>query len=424
MGLLLLAAQLRLDGISVYYLDCLDRFHRRAGLAQPSARHGRGPYIKTPLPLPEGLSDVSRRYSRYGIPPEWFREDIRSIPRPDAVLVTSIMTYWYPGVREAIREIRAAWPDVPVILGGIYATLCRDHAMSACGADEVVSGRGESGLPEMLERLIPSLRVTRWNPDDLDALPFPAYDLQGTIPYVPLLTSIGCPFSCDYCASSFLSPAYRKKSPEIVMEEIRFWHERFQVNDFVFYDDALLVDASRHAMLFLEMVIRSGLSKSIRFHTPNAVHIREVTAETASLMKRAGFKTLRLGLETTRFNSGERLDVKVTRSEFHQAVQRLRNAGFEGREVGAYLLAGCPGQPLTDVTDAIRTVISTGITPIPAYFTPIPHTPLWPKAVLSSRYPLAQDPIYANNAIFPCSREPFSWDIIQQLKECAEQGCS
>ncbi len=72
------------------------------------------------------------------------------MPRPDAVLVTSLMTYWYPGVTAAIRLVREYFPGVPVILGGIYASLCPDHARSHSGADLVLTGPWETGLPPHL----------------------------------------------------------------------------------------------------------------------------------------------------------------------------------------------------------------------------------------------------------------------------------
>ena len=47
------------------------------------------------------------------------------------------MTYWYPGVIEAISLSKEIHPDVPVILGGIYARLCKNHALKNSGADIV-----------------------------------------------------------------------------------------------------------------------------------------------------------------------------------------------------------------------------------------------------------------------------------------------
>ena len=50
-----------------------------------------------------------------------------------------MMTYWYPGVFEAIKIIKESLPRVPVVLGGKYATLCYDHAVNYSGADYVIA---------------------------------------------------------------------------------------------------------------------------------------------------------------------------------------------------------------------------------------------------------------------------------------------
>ena len=64
-------------------------------------------------------------------------------------------------------------------------------------------------------------------------------------------------------------------------------------------------------------------------------------------------------------------------------------------------------------------VRQAGLTPVLAYYSPIPGTDLWPQAVASSRYDLEADPIFTNNAIFPCQREAFSWERIAELKHLA-----
>jgi radical SAM superfamily enzyme YgiQ (UPF0313 family) len=210
-----------------------------------------------------------------------------------------------------------------------------------------------------------------------------------------------------------------RRSPESVIEEIKFWHRHDRLSDFVLYDDAFLVDAKQHAIPLLEGICRSGLD--IRFHTPNALHIRQINAATARLMYNAGFKTLRLGLETAEFTQRQALDKKVSDTEFKRAVKSLLEAGFSREQIGAYLLVGLPGQKFSSIEQSIRTVSDSGITPVPAYYTPIPHTALWPKAVAASRYDIAADPIFTNNAIVPCSKQPFSWDMITRLKELARR---
>jgi radical SAM superfamily enzyme YgiQ (UPF0313 family) len=419
LGLLTLGAMLRDHGARISYMDCLDRFHPRLPETAPFARSGRGPYHKRRLPRPAGMADIPRNYCRYGILPEWFLADLKSLCRPDLVLVTSMMTYWYPGVQEAIAVVKKVFPDVPVVLGGIYATLCQEHAIRFSGADLVIAGPGETRLFAAIQKLTGWSAAPGIDADDLDAWPFPAADLQRKIPFAALMTSTGCPFSCAYCASGFLNPGRRLRSPDRILEEIRFWHTRYGVRDMVFYDDALLVDSERHAIPLFEKIITSGLAGTLRFHTPNAVHIREITQTTARLMAAAGFQTLRLGLETA---AGDRRDIdhKVTRNEFLAAVACLKSAGFRGDQVGAYLLTGLPGQPWDLVEASVETVRKAGITPVPAYYTPIPHTALWPAAVAASRYDLESDPIFTNNAIFPCQKEPFSWEPLIRLKNLSK----
>jgi len=366
LGLLTLAGVCRLHGYSVSYLDCLNRYHPKAATADPGARYGRGPYLKTAIPKPSGLADVSRTYSRYGIPPEWFEEDLQRMERPDVILLGSLMTYWYPGIVETVAVIRRRFPNTPIVLGGIYATLCPDHAGRLSDIDRLFSGPGENGILELIEDITGYTERLRFDPDDLDAYPRPAYDLQTRIDYIPILTSRGCPFSCVYCASSLLMPKRMFRSAVGVVEELRFWHYQHQVTDFVLYDDAFLADSGRHAAPVLEGIIQSGIK--VRFHTPNALHIRGITKDTARMLFQAGFRTLRLGLETVAEGGREPLDQKVNYSEFQQAVRLLRGAGFTPDQVGAYLLAGLPGQSLSEVAESIQVVKGSGITPIPAYY--------------------------------------------------------
>ena len=420
LGLLTLGGILRDHGARVSYLDCLDRFRPSAPESPlPAARCGRGPYLKTPIEKPPGLADIPRTYCRYGILPEWFRRDLNALSPPDLVLVTSMMTYWYPGVRETITMIKSVFPDVPVLLGGVYATLCTDHASRACGADRVVAGPGESAIMPLVAEYTGWSPEPRFDPQDLDSLAWPALDLEHRLVHAPVLTSLGCPFQCAYCASHRLQPRLRRRSPTSIVQEMVFWHEKHGLRDFAFYDDALLVDAAHHAIPILEKITAAGMD--IRLHTPNALHIREITLPMARLMAKAGFHTVRLGLETTAFDHRETLDRKVSESEFMQAVENLRAAGFRAEQVGAYLLAGLPGQTADAVAASIGVVKNAGMTPVIAHYTPIPHTAMWPAAVAASRYDLEADPIFTNNAIFPCQSGSFSWEVLTRLKHLARR---
>lgn len=420
-GLLSMAAIAREHGYRVSYIDCLDRFHEKAKPTDPFAKNGRGPYRKTPIAPPPGLEAIPRTYSRYGIDPEWFREELSRLSPPDLILVTSLMTYWWPGVRESISVVREIFPGTPLYLGGIYATLCPEHAERHTGADRIITGGGEKTILDILASVFGIREKAKYAPEDPDTYPYPAFDLDRIINYVPVLSTRGCPFSCAYCASGLLNDRFLMRNPGQVVQEIRYFKEKHGVMDFAFYDDALLVNSRTHAAPLMEQLIREAVN--VRFHLPNAIHIREIDASIARLLYLSGFKTIRLGLETTAFDENRgTLDRKVTEQEFHRAVCALLDAGFQKNQVGAYLLYGLPDQTERAVEESIRTVLKSGITPILTPFTPIPHTAIWEKAVATARYDLEKDPVFTNNAILPCWKDPFSWETVLRLKRIVKEG--
>jgi radical SAM superfamily enzyme YgiQ (UPF0313 family) len=405
LGLLGLATFLRNRGFRIQLIDCLDIHHPgmtgNPSLTRPVRRaYGTGKFFRERAPRPEALKNVPRSYSRYGISTQLFIEELRAAERPAAILVTSLMTYWYPGVQEAIRMAREIHPGTPVLLGGIYARLCREHALRKSGADEVMSAADTHDFSMLLSAL---------RSFSLDSEPssqpflYPSFDLLHGVDYVCLQTSSGCPFRCHYCASNFLNPGFYRRDPIEVLEEIQFWQANRGVEDFAFYDDALLVGFESHLGVLLEQVVK--MKRPIRFHTPNALHVREITPSVAKLLFASGFKTIRLGLETSDMGLHQDLDGKVSPGEFDKAVKNLARAGFDKRDLGAYILAGLPKQSVESVAESVEYVVRVGATPYLAEYSPLPHTPLWEKAVSCSEYDLVSEPLFHNNTLLPCWNE-------------------
>ncbi len=400
LGLLHVGAFLRKCGFDIQLIDTLDVYHPSVVL-DPTAKipkrrlFGTGKFLRTKVSIPTCLRHASRSYGRYGISHQAFLEDLKKIKKPGAFLVTSLMTYWYPGVVEAISKIKQVYPDVPVILGGIYARLCHEHAIVNSGADHVVTENHPAKILALLNNY--GMSTSGAIPNELS---FPAYDLYRKIDYICIRTSSGCPYRCRYCASHFLDPEQTRRTPADVLEEILFWHRERGIKDFAFYDDALLMEADTHLGVILESV--ASLELDLRFHTPNAVHVREITPELARLMYRTGFRTIRLGLETLDFALRKKLDRKVSEGDFDMAVDHLRKAGYKRNEIGVYLLMGLPGQSPDSVRKTVDYVGDVGAAPYLAEYSPVPHTSLWDEAVRCSEYDLASEPLFHNNTLLPC----------------------
>lgn len=423
LGLLYIASVIKKNGFGVHLIDCLDPYHPKmvntsGGRKLSRKETGRGHFYQEQVEKPAPLKGIiNRRYKRYGITPAVIEQELALIPKPDVICVSSMMTYWYPGVFEVIKLVKAHHPEALVILGGIYATLCNEHAKKLSKADIVISAQGECKALRIISDL--TGKYIDFTPDftQLDTLPYPAYELLSSRTSLPIITARGCPFKCTYCASSQLAPQFISRKPSCVVDEIEYFVSEEKTTDFAFYDDAFLYNPEHHSVPILKEIIRRKLN--VRFHFPNGLHIRYINQEIAQLMMETGCKTIRLGLETAEPAQQLSTGGKVFTEDFIRAANALKKAGFTDREVGVYILAGLPGQEANEVYKTVQLVKNQGLKPLIAEYSPIPGTALWKKAVALSPFPIAEEPLFHNNTLLPCQWEKFTLNDLELLKKVA-----
>jgi len=406
LGLLRIGGLLRRNGFEISLIDCLD-------YSIKTKDYGDGKFLKTKIEKPLPLISIPRNYSQYGIPEEMLLKKLSLLEGPDLICVSSGMTYWYPGVFKVIEITKRLFNNIPVILGGIYATLCYEHAKKHSGADIVFQGREEAEILKAVSGMTGSKLRT---PDsELRTDLYPAFDLYSQLDYVCISTSTGCPFKCTYCASPFLTKEFSKRDPLDVVEEIEYWTTHFHTNNIAFYDDALLIDASKHFVPIIKELIKRKVS--CNFHTPNALHIREIDQEVAGLLFRGGFKTIRLGFETSNEATQIETGGKVDNPAFKRAIEHLRRAGYSREEIGIYVMIGLPRQRVGEVEESIAFVKEAGAKPMLVEYSPIPRTPLFESAKKMSQFDLENEPLYHNNSILPCQWEGLTEADHRRLKK-------
>ena len=424
LGLLYLGSLLRKNNHRIDLIDCLDPFHPQmaaSGLKKPRRyASGDGKFYRQIIDKPAPLKWVDRSYCRYGILPDVFAAELKMHRDADMILMTSMMTYWYPGVFEAIRIIKDTLPQIPVVLGGKYATLCYDHASNFSGADYVIAGAGEKQILDLLEKVFSEKTLFVPDENNLDSCPYPAFDLISKTGQLPVITSRGCPYRCSYCSSHILTPGFRRRDPVKVADEIEYWHRKTGVVNFSFYDDALLVNPEAMIVPLLDELQRRNLS--CRFHCPNGLHLREITKELAERLYHAGFKTIRFGFETSDLDRQRQTGGKVKNEELRQAVEHLKNAGYRTEDLGIYLLCGTPGQTVREVINSIEFVQECGAKPLLAEYSPIPGTAMWQEAVACSPFDILHEPLYHNNSLLPCGNDDFSFARYTELKKKLKNG--
>ncbi|MDZ7288880.1 MAG: B12-binding domain-containing radical SAM protein [candidate division KSB1 bacterium] len=430
LGLLYLAAVLRRADYAVRLVDCMDRSHPELlqwqGLEQPiNRRWSTGKFLRTPIPKPALYRHVPRVYARYGMPPEIFEKLCLSGPKPEAILVTSGMTYWYPGVQMAIATLRRWFADTPILLGGIYATLCTDHARQFSGADLVIPGEAESAIVARLREVLSNdENITDENHlssngfPTLDDLPFPAFDLYPKLQFATIMTSRGCPLKCTFCASRLVSGQYRSRSIDNVIAELDWLHSGLGVNEFAFYDDALLTNRDRHFLPLCEKIIEHRIRAT--FHTPNGLQAKYIDANTARLMWQTGFKTIRLAYESGSAMRQRDMSKKVSNESFARAVAKLYAAGYGPRELDAYVMIALPDQPIQEVLWSMAFVHSLGVGIRLATFSPIPGTIDYDRTVARGELPRDADPLLTNNSILPVRLPEVSDETYERINRLAK----
>jgi radical SAM superfamily enzyme YgiQ (UPF0313 family) len=398
LGLLYVAAVLKRNpSFRLSFIDCLDRDHPKLPKVSSRKPDGRGPYPKEEVPKPAVLKVVPRKYSRYGIPVQLFIDELKRIPPPDIVMITCTMTYWYPGVQTVVDLIRKRFGAVPVILGGIYASLMSDHAQRETGADYVCTGGAEDNLQTLLKEVLGDDAFPLELRPDLPL--WPDYSLLRDRANLPVITSRGCPYSCSFCVTPLLFPQFQQYSPSSVINLIEYLARSHRTKNIAFYDDALLLNKKNHIIPILEGLLQKNLALS--FHTPNGLHVKEIDIELATLLKRADFASLFLSQESFDKNFLAESCPKVEGSDLETALFYLEEAGYSRSAINVYLIVGLPDQDVAGVREAIQRVKELGARPRLAYYSPVPNTPDWRKAVDRGYLKDGDDPLLHNKLTFP-----------------------
>ena len=291
--------------------DYLDRTHPFATRQKQleSDRWGRGRFHFEKIPNPACLEAIPRYFRRFGLPRNIFEEFLSREDSFDFVFIQTTMTYWYKGVEEVIEDVRKIWPQTKIVLGGNYVTLCSSHA-EKLGADFLVR----------TNELEPLWKYLRINPD----LNQPAlWEVYEKLKVGVLKLTEGCPFKCTYCSVPKVYSQFTTRPLEHSLAELELLC-RLGIENIAFYDDALLFEAEKGFIPFLNEVVNRDIK--VNFHSPNALNARFITRELAELMVRAGFKTFYLGFESASQQWQKRTGSKVLSDELAQASQYLIEA--------------------------------------------------------------------------------------------------
>ena len=288
---------------------------------------------------------------------------------PDLIALSCTESTFLLGV-EVVKHIEHR--EMPVILGGVFATFAPERALSFPEIDIVCVGEGETSFPELCRRMSlgkpyndiaglwfkePSGQIKKNgpalltnlddNPTDLDLGLFERERLirpmQGKLyPMAPVETMRGCPYHCTFCNSPGQNTMFdtakqkflRKKSMYKVREELLHYKNNFGIEYNFFWADTFLVMTHRELDEFCEMY------QDVRLPFWAQTRVETITSWRLEKLKKAGLHRLAFGIE----NGDEKFRQQVLVKEFSndEAVRQLQITADMGITFSTNNMVGYP----------------------------------------------------------------------------------
>lgn len=314
---------------------------------------------------------------------------------PNYVGITA-MTATVPSAYDVARTVKELDSDIKVVMGGPHPTFLPERTLEECSAvDIVVRGEGEKTIQELAggqdwsdikgityrekDEIVENKE--RSLIEDLDDLPFPAYDLVPMdrykvdgVRYSTIMTSRGCPFNCIFCSSSrVFGKKWRAKSPERVLEHLKLLVHDFDVHEVEFLDDTFTLNKSR-AEKICDLITEKGLNISWSCSS----RVDTIYETLAEKLKEAGCHTVYIGIESGVQKILDTLKKGINIEQVKNAVKTVKDAGLN--TVGSFIL-GAPGETRKQMEKTVEFAKDLGLSLAQfTVFTPYPGTKAWDMA--------------------------------------------
>lgn len=302
---------------------------------------------------------------------------------------------------------------VTVLLGGLHVTARPEEALQH--ADSIVIGEGETSWARLIDDLARGQPETvydsRGTTFNLGDSPMPRFELLdiGRYNRLTVQTQRGCPFNCEFCASSIrLNPAYRVKPVGRVIAEIRrikeFWPRPF----IEFADDNTFVN-KRHSRALLRELIK----EDVRWFTETDISVAR-DDELLGLMRDSGCAQVLVGLESPGpegLHGVERQsDWKARQVDgYLAAIDRIQRHGIT---VNGCFVMGLDGTGPGSFEQVLSFVRASGLYEVQITIqTPFPGTPLYRRLQRDGR--LLNDEAWELCTLFDVNFQPDSMTVAE-----------
>ena len=291
------------------------------------------------------------------------------------LIAFSSTTTLYPWVREVASAAKHHF-DIPIMVGGIHATICAEKVITDKNIDMICIGEGEEAMVELANKWQAGQNYydtrniwfkakdglikndIRPPVSDLDKLPFPDKDLfyeYGCFTdRVYIMTGRGCPYQCTYCHNHQVHKLYngypsqfiRRRSVDSIIEELRYYSRKYHMKSVHFFDDMFIID-KKWIMEFCQQY-----SKEIGLPFYCLVRADHVTREIMEALKEAGSKWISMGLESgNEYILNRVLKRDMDTATIIKAADIIKKAGIK---LITFNMFGLPSETREQMLDTVK----------------------------------------------------------------------
>ncbi len=260
--------------------------------------------------------------------------DYPAIPRPDLVGITA-----FTSQANRAYEVAAHFRNqgVPVVMGGIHATMCSEEARQR--VDSVVTGEAESVWSDVLEDARSGFLKPGYNGGlaEIKDVPAARHDLLGTgYAFGAIQTTRGCPLNCSFCSvTAFNGTRYRQRPIPDVVREFKMVREK----RILLVDDNLIGTSASHIARSKEL-FRSIIKADVRKEWVAQATINFADdEELMTLASKAGCRGVFIGFESPSPQGLQELGKKfnlIKGRDFRASVKRIQQHNI--LVVGSFIL--------------------------------------------------------------------------------------
>jgi len=315
--------------------------------------------------------------------------------RPDVVCISSVSQNFMRA--KAYAQLIKQIAGIPVIVGGIHITELPENLDK--NMDVGVIGEGELKLVNLMKLYLekgelPAEDLEKidgiifWKDDvqfktkaqelvpDIANLPLPAREYLNVGQHTYMFSSRGCPYRCQFCASTRFYQTVRWHPAMRVVEEVEHLIEKYNVKLITFNDD--LFAANRRRMKQLgELFKERGILGKVKFTVNARANI--VDQELCDLMNGMGVASANMGLESGCQRTLNWLKGGIKVEQNWDAVHLLKKNGIFAS--GSFII-GCPEETREDILETYRFFKALPLAVTDVYILmPLPGTPVWQRAL-------------------------------------------